>query len=60
MQSNESIRLRYQVLFFALVRTVVNTAFRMIYPFLPALSRGLGVDINAITQAVTLRASLGA
>lgn len=60
MQSNGSIRLRYQVLFFALVRTVVNTAFRMIYPFLPALSRGLGVDINAITQAVTLRASLGA
>jgi predicted MFS family arabinose efflux permease len=54
------VRLRYQVLFFALVRTVINTAFRMIYPFLPAISRGLGVEISAITQAVTLRATLGA
>lgn len=59
MNAKPTVRLRYQVLFFALVRAILNTPFRMIYPFLPAISRGLGVEISAITQAVTLRASLG-
>jgi predicted MFS family arabinose efflux permease len=41
------------------VRTVINTGFRMVYPFLPALARGLGVDIGSIALAVTARSSLG-
>jgi predicted MFS family arabinose efflux permease len=60
VNAKPTVRLRYQVLFFALVRTILNTPFRMIYPFLPAISRGLGVEISAINQAVTLRATLGA
>lgn len=53
------VRLRYQVLAFTVVRTIINTAFRMVYPFLPAISRGLGVPIESITVAITLRATLG-
>lgn len=33
------------------LKLVVNTAFRFVYPFLPAIGRGLGIDL---TQAGTL------
>lgn len=53
------IRLRYQVLAFSVTRTIINTAFRMIYPFLPAIARGLGVSVESITLAITLRSGMG-
>lgn len=53
------VRLRYQVLIFSITRTVINTAFRMIYPFLPAISRGLGVSLESVTLAITLRSGMG-
>jgi predicted MFS family arabinose efflux permease len=53
------VSLRYQVLAFSVTRTIINTAFRMIYPFLPAISRGLGVSVESITLAITLRSGMG-
>ena len=44
---------------FILVRLVVSTAFRMVFPFLPALARGLGVPIEAVAAAVSARSALG-
>ncbi len=52
-------RLRYQLVAFFVTRSVVNTAYRMVYPFLPALARGLGVDVRSIALAITARSSLG-
>jgi len=53
------VRLRYQVLIFSVIRTIINTAFRMIYPFLPMISRGLGISLESITLAITLRSGIG-
>ena len=53
------VRLRYQLVAFFATRAVINTAYRMVYPFLPALARGLGVDVQSIALAVTARSSLG-
>ena len=44
---------------FIFVRLVVSTAFRMVFPFLPALARGLGVPIEAVAVAVSARSALG-
>jgi predicted MFS family arabinose efflux permease len=44
---------------FTLARLVVSTAFRMVYPFLPAMARGLGVPIEAVAAAVSARSALG-
>jgi predicted MFS family arabinose efflux permease len=39
---------------------VLNTAHRMIYPFLAVFARGLGVDITAVSALVAIRAWFGA
>ena len=44
---------------FTLTRLVVSTAFRMVYPFLPALSRGLGVPVESVALAISARSALG-
>ena len=53
-------RLRTQVLAFVAVRTVLNTMHRMVYTFLPVFARGLGVDLTALSLALTLRGAAGA
>jgi predicted MFS family arabinose efflux permease len=53
------VRLRFQLLVFLLTRTVQNTGFRMVYPFLPAIARGVGVDLSTAALAVTARSTLG-
>lgn len=53
-------RLRVQVLFFVAVKVILNTMYRLIYPFLPVLARGLGVDIRAMSLALSVRAASGA
>lgn len=53
-------RLRTQVLAITFTRVVLNTMYRMVYPFLPAFSRGLGVDLQVVSLAVTARSTLGA
>jgi predicted MFS family arabinose efflux permease len=52
-------RLRLQLGSFSLTRTIINTGFRMVYPFLPAIARGLGVDLRTAALALTARAGLG-
>jgi len=52
--------LRFQVILFAAIRTVFNTMYRMVYPFLSVFSRGLGVDISALSQALANRSLVGA
>lgn len=54
------VRLRFQLAAFSATRTVLNSGYRMIYPFLPVLARGLGVDLQAMALAVTARSLLGA
>ncbi|MDF1499080.1 MAG: MFS transporter [Anaerolineales bacterium] len=51
--------LRLQLTAFSITRTLINTGFRMVYPFLPTIARGLGVDVRSIALAITARSSLG-
>ena len=48
-----------QLLLFSSIRAVINTGFRMVYPFLPTFSRALGVSIQSIALAITARSVLG-
>jgi predicted MFS family arabinose efflux permease len=48
-----SLKARLPIIF--VVRTTVNTAVRLIYPFLPSIARGLGVSLAAASRLVTLR-----
>lgn len=38
-----------------LSRTVLNTSYRIVYPFLPSIARGLGISLAAASGLVTLR-----
>jgi predicted MFS family arabinose efflux permease len=40
-------------------RTTINSSFRVVYPFLPVISRGLGVPLTAVSFLLTLRALVG-
>ena len=42
-----------------LLRTILNTAHRMVYPFLSVFARGLGVDIATMSLLMTVRSLLG-
>jgi predicted MFS family arabinose efflux permease len=42
-----------------IVRLVFNTMHRMIYPFLSYFARGLGVDLNTMSYALTARSLTG-
>ena len=42
-----------------LSRTTINASFRVVYPFLPVISRGLGVPLTAASFLLTLRALVG-
>ena len=35
---------------FTAIRTVLNTAHRMVYPFLSIFARGLGVDLTTMSS----------
>ena len=51
--------LRFQLLTFMVLRTVLNTMHRMVYPFLAVFARGLGVDITTLSFVVTARSFVG-
>lgn len=53
-------RLRFQLAAFSATRAVINTGYRMVYPFLPVFARGLGVDLQVLALAVSGRSLLGA
>lgn len=48
-------RLSIQLLALTTSRLFINTGLRMVYPFLPAFARGLGVSLAAISGLVSLR-----
>lgn len=53
-------RLRTQLLFFIASRLTLNTAYRMVYPFLPVFARAFGVDLKTMSLALSARAASGA
>ena len=53
------ISLRLQVLAFTATRIVLNTMYRMVYPYLAFFSVGLGVDQATLSLAITARAVFG-
>ncbi len=52
-------QLVWQVGIATLSRLLLNTSRRFIYPFAPALSRGLGVPLPAITSLIALNQATG-
>ncbi|MGH2544823.1 MAG: MFS transporter [Ardenticatenaceae bacterium] len=40
-------------------RTVANVNYRIVYPFLPAIARGLGVSLEAAGRLVSLQGGIG-
>jgi predicted MFS family arabinose efflux permease len=59
MQPVAEVRLRFQLLAFSLTRVAVNTSYRMVYPFLPFISAGVGIDAKSLENIIALRSSLG-
>lgn len=53
------MRIRFQLITFMFLRTILNTAHRMVYPFLPVFARGLGVDLSSMSLLMTARSLLG-
>jgi len=50
---------RKQLVVIFLARSALNTSYRIIYPFLPSLARGLGIPLTAASGLVTLRLVAG-
>jgi predicted MFS family arabinose efflux permease len=48
-----------RLIIFTFIRTTLNTAHRMVYPFLAAFARGLGVDLTLLSYVMTARAVVG-
>jgi MFS transporter, DHA1 family, inner membrane transport protein len=53
-------RLRAQLAFAVGARSVSNTAYRMVYPFLPVFARAFGVDLATMSLALSARSASGA
>lgn len=45
---------------FTFIRVILNTPYRMIYPFITVFASRLGVDPNAISELIAKRAMVGA
>jgi predicted MFS family arabinose efflux permease len=50
---------RFQAVAFAIIRMVINTMHRMVYPFLAVFSRGLGVDLTTLSRLLATRSLIG-
>jgi len=48
-------RIFWQVILLTAARTTLNTANRMVYPFLAVFARGLGIDITSISLVMSAR-----
>lgn len=59
MNSGSLAPLRARFIVFTFTRTVLNTGFRLVYPFIATFARALGVEVEAIALAVTARSALG-
>jgi predicted MFS family arabinose efflux permease len=49
------MKLKFQIVIVALLRIILNTMHRMVYPFLSIFASGLGVNVAAISFALTGR-----
>jgi len=47
------------VVLLAATQWIEYTGLRMVYPFMPEIARGLGVDLAAVASVVALRSGLG-
>lgn len=57
--SIKPLKLKFDIFIFTLIRTVINTSYRMVYPFLPIFARGLGVEPTSLALAFSIRSFLG-
>lgn len=57
--SQEENRVFKEIIFLTLIRLVMNSANRMIYPFMPAFSRGLGVSAASGRLLISARSIAG-
>lgn len=53
--SEKTSPLSIQLAVITFARLLLNTGLRMVYPFAPALGRGLGVELTAVYQLITIR-----
>ncbi len=54
-----SMKIRTQIIIVGLLRVILNTMHRMVYPFLTIFARGLGVDVTTISFALVGRNLVG-
>ncbi len=59
MLQTASGKLKLQIAYFTLIRTVMNSGYRMVYPLLPLFASGLGVDLAVLAAAFSVRSFLG-
>ena len=52
-------RLRFTIPLFTLTRVIMHTGYRMIYPFLTVFARGMGVELGAVSLALTAHNAAG-
>lgn len=52
--------MRIQLIIFMFLRTILNTAHRMVYPFLSVFARGVGVELQTFSLLMTARSLVGA
>lgn len=59
---NSSLKtsLTSQIILFTFIRMLSSTAYRMVYPFLPAFRDGLGVPLETLTRSIGSRSLVAA
>ena len=57
--SISSIKIKLHIFLFTLARTIINTNYRMVYPFLPVFAREMGVATASLAMAFSVRSLLG-
>ena len=57
--SSKPWKLNFNIALFTFTRMVMNTSYRMIYPFLPIFAMGIGVEPAALATALSIRSFLG-
>jgi len=58
-ENRAASRIFWQIGVAALSRLFLNTARRFVYPFAPALSRGMGVSLTAVTSLIAINQVTG-
>ncbi|MDF1520768.1 MAG: MFS transporter [Brevefilum sp.] len=57
--SISSIKIKLHIFLFTLARTIINTNYRMVYPFLPVFAKEMGVATASLAMAFSVRSFLG-